>query len=579
MSDITNDRLCGVNQPWKSDPIKFVNNPSFEVVRSATPGYYIYSVDGIVSSEQVDAVQLVEWKMAELLPNELFTPSAGGPEFTGVESVVRDFIDGGKGYLVERGGCIMLVNDYYLVAEKLAVPTEAMKNEGRAAVARAYEPLDKPWVFDEIRFTLPLGVKVKKATARGKYIVDKNLSYTMIYSASRLVSEGLAKKDENMYDGYFSGKATSVKWSDKKAGAFFSLVCSFAKKQLGYSETEKPSSLYEAALLYVRAVDAAGGKTGKTFGAWINGIYDTVAAAEKEKADRVKDEKTVINKVVKDLNSVVADIAKMDESEKKIVQASARNGAFEYSLFFAFAMKKKQYGSDKSESKVCVELFGGEWLDKGYKIAKSINKKISQLNSDLASANEMILNIERRKLSDVLVEKKDSATDIADCSAFLEKLVVRETEESDVNSYKQSIALVKNELDKTAGVDKRAEWLAGMCELLSEKEKQYAEVYKKATMRKMKKPCMLFAKKINKPYPKNSRCEYFSSKKYYRFSLQFINNKYRISRCDDKEIILGGVRFALSPCSCYRVYDKKSRKDLGIFSEEGLVYCGLARWK
>ena len=102
---VSEEILFGVRSPWRTDPIEFITKPGYDIVRGSSPGFYEYAADGVVSSKQVDAVQLIEWGMARPVESDLFKPSKKF-EFTGNGMVIRDFVDGTDDYLIQDGGKI-----------------------------------------------------------------------------------------------------------------------------------------------------------------------------------------------------------------------------------------------------------------------------------------------------------------------------------------------------------------------------------------------------------------------------------------------------------------------------------------
>lgn len=597
MAESVEKGLFGVHAPWRSDPIKFKDDRSFEIVRGSAPGYYKYSVDGVVCSKQVDAVQLIEWKMAEAFSSDLILPESKLFRLTGSEAVMRDFIDESGDYLVERNGSVLLVNDYYLYAEKLAEPGDAVVEEGKRQVAHLYEGADKPWIDDCIKFVASDAASVKKAVTKGKYIVDRHSGYTVVYSASRLITDGLAVKDSAMFDEYFRSKATSKKWTAKKTNAFFEMFPIYAREIFGYDDSDgNISSLYEAALFYLRATDC-GNKKGKNFAAWAKNVFDKEKSDMTAKSESAKTVGTVIS-LVSELAQGIKDDATLIMSEWLGMKLrSSVNGKLDYRLFFAHAMREalcgSGYGAGKKKNAVglyvvsdfekdrkinfakrcddvpLVKIFDdARWQETSEK-AEKIKARADMLKEAVESVNKLV-KIVGDSVTDV---PKDS--NFLACAAYLEKRPKAETkEELKSGEYEQMKNLVDEALTAVGSAGSFISGIGEYARLLRNAWLDFRCLDTDAKKYRKRKPFMLFAKSVHKPFEKKDRPAEYSG-----YKLVYICNRYEITRCFDRTIKIVGTEFSIPSGSCYYVSEKKSGKKKGLFSEEALVYCGLAEWR
>ena len=598
MAESVEKGLFGVHAPWRSDPIRFKDDRSFEIVRGSAPGYYRYSVDGVVCSKQVDAVQLIEWKMAEPFSSELILPESKLFRLTGSEAVMRDFIDESGNYLVEKNGNVLLVNDYYLYAEKLAEPGDAVIEEGKKQVARLYEGPDKPWIDDCIKFVPSDAASVKKAVTKGKYIVDRHSGYTVVYAASRLITDGLAVKDTAMFDEYFRSKATSKKWTAKKTSAFFETFPVYAREIFGYDDSDGSiTSLYEAALFYLRATDC-GNKKGKNYATWAKNVFDKVKADVTAKSDSAKTVGTFFSLVSELARGIEDDVCMITSEWLGMKSRSSVNGKLDYRLFFAHAMREAMCGSScvskkkknaggglyvvsdfEKDRKInfakrcddvpLVRIFNDERWQETVAKAGKIKARADMLKQSVESVNKLV-KIVGDSVTDVPKDSKFLA-----CAAYLEKRPKAETkEELKSGEYEQMKKLVVEALTAVEAAGHVISQIGEYAKLLNNACQDLLHIGADVKKYKKRKPFMLFAKSAHKPFEKKVR-----PAEYSEYKLVYICNRYEISRCYDRTIKVVGTEFSVTSGSCYYVSEKKSGKKEGLFSEEALVYCGLAEWR
>lgn len=602
----TSEVIFGDRTPWRSDPVRFTDKSGCEIVKGTSPGYYRYAVDGVVSSRQVDAVQLVEWEMAELFSSTLITPSERGVEFNGAETVVRDISlsndDLSSSYLIERGGEIFSVNVYYLISEKLANPSASMKEAARRKVANLYESSSTPWLSDEIKFVPVANVKITKGKEQGKYVVNKNSGYSMIYTAARLVADGYAVKDENMYAPYYDELATVKKWSKKKRNALFELALKYAKEEYDYDDGEgEISSLLDCVLFLERATDCGKKKTESLYD-WVSNIYKKEKDECAKKTDVAKCVNGLAALLTKTASDAIADVEELARGLDRMKKSSKIKieSKYNYSMFFAHARRKPQAGATYVNNKgkygkyietayyedeysnekgiftrtftgaiPIVGLFDGDWWDRACTIASGLEGRVSDLedvSSSVALVAESIAAGAERSVSPIF----------ASAALFLDKKASSAKEICDKESLKKATDLAKKAIKAVKKAKDAAEEALKIKECLDEKSALFDKVWKKVKSKKQKKPIMLFAKAEHKPFSRggvNNHGEY----KLVYLSRDFVITRYsnRKATCDT---LLGPMEF-WGAGGHYVVKEKKSGTDYGVFDEEMLVYCGLAEWR
>ena len=186
--------------PWPEDEIIFKKG-NWTIARADAPGLYVYSVDEIVAHAAVDAVQLVEWDMAEAVSYSALAPWEGSEiEFTGKAEILRDLADhtkqvAGRSYYVEvpggRGGMrLQRVNRYYLVANGFATGSDAFKRHVLSLSLKKSAGIES-WAQDEIVITPKAGYTIERGLSSGIYRVGQG-GFKSNWDAARLLEEGLA---------------------------------------------------------------------------------------------------------------------------------------------------------------------------------------------------------------------------------------------------------------------------------------------------------------------------------------------------------------------------------------------------
>lgn len=183
-----------VKEPWADDEIEFLSG-DWEIRRAEYEGLYNYSVNGIWAHASVDAVQLIEWKMARLIKYEALTPqSASGIAFVTDTEIMRDVITNDvNSYIINEGSSLACVNMYYLIKNGYAVCGDSTER----VIARTKVNIPKSvagiaWPNDKIILTPPSGCSIERAYSEGRYKVTRNgASFTR--TAEMLINEGLAK--------------------------------------------------------------------------------------------------------------------------------------------------------------------------------------------------------------------------------------------------------------------------------------------------------------------------------------------------------------------------------------------------
>lgn len=602
----TTEVLFGDRTPWRSDPVRFTGKSGCEIVKGTSPGYYRYAVDGVVSSKQVDAVQLVEWEMAELFSSTLITPFERGVEFSGAETVVRDISVAddvpSSSYVIERNGEISSVNIFYLVSEKLATPSVPMREAARRKVANLYESSNTPWLSDEIKFLPVANVKIAKGKEQGKYVVNKNSGYSMIYTAARLIADGYAVKDENMYAPYYEELVSVKKWTNKKRKALFELALKYAKEECGYDDGEgELSSLFDCVLFLERATDYGKKKTKSLFD-WVNDIYKKEKEECSKKSDVVKGVNGLAALLTKNASDVIADVEELERGLDRMKKSSKIKTAsnYNYSMFFAHARRKPQagakyvknkrrygkfietlyqedeYSNEKgvftrsfTEAIPIVGLFDGDWWDRVCAIASGLEGRVSDLenaSSSVALVAETIAASGERAASPIF----------ATAALFLGKKTSSVKDDYDKEGLKKATELAKKAIKAVKKAKGAAEETLKIKECLDDKSALFEKVWKKVKSKKQKSPIMLFAKADRKPFPRDMVYRYGEFKLVY-LSRDFVITRYsnKKSSCDT---LLGRMEF-WGAGNYYTVKDKKNGTDYGVFDEESLVYCGLAEWR
>lgn len=596
-----NDGIFGNHTPWRSDPVKFTDKPGCEIVRGTAPGYYRYAVDGVFSSKQVDAVQLVEWEMAEIFSSELFAPFERGVEFNGAEIVVRDISSSESTYLIEREGDLYSVNLSFLVAEKSAMPSTSMREAARRRIASLYESQDTPWLFDEIRFKPSSRVKIVKGKERGKYVVDKGLGYTLIYSAARLIAEGFAEKDDGMYDAYYNEQAVQKKWSAKKRAAFYETVARYALETFGYDDGDgEISSLYDCVLFLERASDY-GTKKEKTFFEWINEIFEREKSECDEKSNTVKAVGGLTALLFRTANVSLADVQVLKNGLDRMKKSSKLKGkdCYCYSMFFAHARRKPQGGATyvkdsrkygtfvdtlisedeySYENKMferrftdavpIVKLFDGDWWERTCEIAETVGDRAKELER-IADTVTSVADIVATKNS-VPVSKIFSES-----ALVLDKKAHSGKAEYDKKELESAVELAKKAVKALKKAVTAAGEVVKIRDCLNEKTALYEKLWNKVKNVPAKKKSLLFAKARNKPFDR--RWDYHHGE--YKFV--FLSKNFVITRRNkDRTCVtpLGTMELEWD-VYFYEVKEKKTGIDYGVFDEETLVYCGLAEWR
>lgn len=595
MTSVSEEKLFGVRSPWRTDPIEFVTKPEYDIVRGSSPGYYDYAVDGVISSRQVDAVQLIEWGMARPIESDLFKPMKKF-EFTGNGMAIRDFVDGTENFLIQDGGKIATVNQYYLLANKIATPGAALLSEAKRGTIAKYESENMPWFDDEIKFTAGDGVVITKSAEKGKYRVQR-YGAIVTYSANKLINMGLAVKDDCMYDEYFASKATRDDWPKKKKKAFYDLIPDYLSGCYGYADDDgAPGSLFEAALSVIRAADQSS-KDIVLVGGWANGVVDNERSDSSVKEELAK----TVNKMsdmLKDMSySWFIDATEVGLTVAKILDLSKVDGKLDFVKFFDLAMRVPRAGCEYSGTikvdktkissntgrsdyeaakkikyaKNCkdiplVRLFDDDRLDDIYKNAKAHDDRIVKLKGYSAAVKELFSKaaiLATRPQVDPLVEK---------CCLFLDKSLTS-SESIKIKRDGADNELIEIALNTMEACRNAVEEFVRLYDMLSARADMYNQLYTIASGLKFRKhKPWLF--KEQKPFTSDLRSMEYSDYKLYYTRKDIIIKKHHAEtyKVDDYE-------FNIEEGRCYDVIDKKTKTVYGTLSEEALVYCGLAMWR
>ena len=188
-----------LNLPWEDDDIEFLTG-DWEIRRADCVGLYRYSISGIEGQRAVDAVQLIQWKMAKVCDYPTLHPWENSDVTFACDcEIIRDPRDqsspkGKRRYLLEQNGEIWCVNKYYLVQHGLATygaktqkEVSALKLSG-LAILQLYS-----WEEDGIIVVPKLGVSISKAQQVGKYRVTTG-GITSVRTAEFLLQNGYAKR-------------------------------------------------------------------------------------------------------------------------------------------------------------------------------------------------------------------------------------------------------------------------------------------------------------------------------------------------------------------------------------------------
>ncbi len=185
------------NLPWREDEIVFLEG-DWEIFRSETPGLYRYRVKGIEASNAVDAVQLIDWGMAQIIRYSALEPWAGSnirllPE----AEVLRDLTDrtspeADRRYFLVEGKKLKRVNRFYLVSRGYAEGNEAFSREVNGLKLRD-KPKAESWPDDDIFIVGKRNREVSKGVSVGVYCVSYG-GVRFTCRASRLLEEGIAVK-------------------------------------------------------------------------------------------------------------------------------------------------------------------------------------------------------------------------------------------------------------------------------------------------------------------------------------------------------------------------------------------------
>lgn len=595
---VSEEILFGVRSPWRTDPIEFITKPGCDIVRGSSPGFYEYAADGVVSSKQVDAVQLIEWGMARLIESDLFKPSKKF-EFTGNGMAICDFVDGTDGYLIQDGEKIAVVNQYYLLANKIAKPGAALLSEAKRKVISEYEPADKPWFDDEIKFTAGDGVVITKGADKGKYRVQR-YGAIVTYSAAKLINMGLAVKDDCMYDGYFASKATRIDWQKKKKKAFYDLIPDYLLTCYGYTDNDgEPGSLFEAALSVIRAAKQSGKEVVSVVG-WASGIVDKDFSDAQSKSELTEAISKTASMLEKTAEAWLDNAEETGAATVKILALSKVDGKLDFVKFFDLAMRVPRAGCeyestikvDKSKIssntgrsdfeaekrikyvKNCkdvplVRLFEDDRLDAIYANAKELDERINELEGYIAAVKNLVSK------SAMLVSKRQTDPTFEKCCAFLDKSPATvETSGVNKSACSKSCDRAEENLEKIKNTRAFAEEFVKLYDMLADKANVYNQLYAIASgMAKRKFRPWFF--KIRRVFPSRLRSiEYSDYKLYYLRKKGFVIHRHGAGTCT-----VDGYEFNIPEGRCYDVIDKKTKAVYGILSEEALVYCGLAMWR
>lgn len=208
--------------PWREDEIEFITG-DWKIFRASAPGLYTYEIGGVSAQTVVDAVQLVEWHMAEVIRYEAHTPWVPDIVFNSNFDILRDLTDQSakadkKSYIIFSDGKYYRVNSFYLVLKGLATATEDFKSKVDKISLRSSKSGGDTWDEDKIVLVPKEGYTVEKAPSRGRYKVYKG--YTCFtWDASRILEEGLAVTE---YEKKLNSKSSckSVSFSEIKKDTY-----------------------------------------------------------------------------------------------------------------------------------------------------------------------------------------------------------------------------------------------------------------------------------------------------------------------------------------------------------------------
>ncbi|MGN1040193.1 MAG: hypothetical protein ACI4QL_02080 [Candidatus Fimimonas sp.] len=187
-----------VNLPWEDDDVEFLKG-DWEIRRADCVGLYRYSISEIEGQRAVDAVQLIQWKMAKVCDYPTLHPWENSDVTFACDcEIIRDPRDqsspkGKRRYLMEQNG-VWCVNKYYLVQHGLATYGAKVQKEVSAVKLGGLDILKMyAWEEDGIIVFPPSGVSINKAQQVGKYRITTG-GITSVRSAEFLLQNGYAKR-------------------------------------------------------------------------------------------------------------------------------------------------------------------------------------------------------------------------------------------------------------------------------------------------------------------------------------------------------------------------------------------------
>lgn len=211
---MTENDVNSIYTPWNDDEIEFLKG-DWKIRRDVCYGLYRYSISGIECQQPVDAVQLLDWKMAKICDYPCMHPwDRSDISFVDNAVVIRDPVDisapkNKRGYILDENGLLFRVNKYFLVRAGYAECGEKTMQEIEKV---KLERSSGTWYSDGIVLIPKKNVIVKMTLSKGLYQITYN-GIKSVRNADYLIKSGLAVK---LFDAKFDKlvKCKSITMTD-----------------------------------------------------------------------------------------------------------------------------------------------------------------------------------------------------------------------------------------------------------------------------------------------------------------------------------------------------------------------------
>ncbi len=216
--------------PWDEDPIAFLSGDergNWRIYRGDL-GLYRYVIGGVRVQTQVDAVALVEKKLAVQLPLTLTKAWDGACIRLCAHDVIRNICDDGeeedRTYIaVNSAGRFRKVNKYWLVKNELAIidGDGFYKPFADKLPKIDYSKSSTPWESDKIFFVPKEGYEVLKSSREGLYriigpslVINRNAAYLLGNNLAVTKDEYLKRYSAKLIEAMSMSDNESIKKDD-----------------------------------------------------------------------------------------------------------------------------------------------------------------------------------------------------------------------------------------------------------------------------------------------------------------------------------------------------------------------------